>query len=353
MSLDVARGIVVVASVFLTALSGPYAQSHAAWYGLTPVDLIFPAFVTLMGAALALTLRRPLAGWRLARRTTVLVLAGLVFNATVQPGFATLRVPGVLQLLAIVGLVVVAVGRLLRRWWQPLVVAGGVFAGYTIGLLASSRTCLDGVPQPQCNLPGRIDRAVFGSAHIYAGGVYGFDPEGLLPTVGASGSALLGLVAGLLVMRRRRVVPSLLALAGGSLAVSLLLSQWLPVAKRLWTPSFATASSAAATALLAVCYLVTDVWGARESRSAQVICRLARPLVAFGRNSLLVYIGKHFVAMGLATTSVAGGITWAEVLHRRLGFAGSAEPFVYAAVLTLGWTFVVAGLHRRRWYLRA
>jgi heparan-alpha-glucosaminide N-acetyltransferase len=358
-SLDVARGLVVIASVVLTTLSGPYAQRHAPWYGLAPIDLLFPSFVTLTGAALALSLRRPLRPGRVARRTLVLIAAGLAFNLVVQQSWdlQTLRYPGVLQLIAVVGVVVVVVARLLRSWWwAPLLVAAAVLVGYTVLLLQTSGSCPQGLPQPHCNLPGRLDEAVFGIGHTYGAGVHGFDPEGLLPTLGAVASGLIGLVAGLLVtrLRPRLVVPALLGLAASSAAASVVLAGWVPVAKRLWTPAFACRASAVAVLLLAVCYLVADLGGGRASRPARLLRGVLWPVVAFGRNSLLVYFGKHLVALGLAAATVAGsGLTLADDLHRRLAGTGALEPFAYAGVMLAAWVVVTAVLHSRRWYLRA
>jgi heparan-alpha-glucosaminide N-acetyltransferase len=356
-SLDVARGVVVIASVVLTTLSGPYAQRHALWYGLAPIDLLFPSFVTLTGAALALSLRRPLRPWRLARRTLVLLAAGLAFNLIVQQSWELdrLRYPGVLQLIAVVGLAVVVVARLLRSWWAPLLIAAAVLIGYTVLLLRASGSCPQGLPQPHCNLPGSVDRAVFGIRHTYGAGVHGFDPEGLLSTFGAMASGLIGLVAGLLVtrLRPRMVIPGLLGLATSSAAASVVLAGWVPVAKRLWTPAFACRASAAAVLLLAVCYLVADLGGGRSSRLGRLLRGVLWPVVAFGRNSLLVYFGKHLVALALSTVTVAGGVTLSDDLHRRLAGAGTYEPFAYAGVMLAGWVLVTAALHVRRWYLRA
>lgn len=351
--LDVARGVVVLLAVFATALTGRYAQHHADWYGQTPLDLIFPSFVTLTGASVALTLRRPLRVSRLARRTAVLVLVGLAFNAAVgSSGVSSLRIPGVLQLIAVVGLVVTVLGRIVRRWWGLLLVVVTVFAADTVLLLSSSRSCPGGLPQPHCNLSGRLDRAVFGSTHTYGAGANGYDPEGLLSTLGALGCATLGLLAGAIVVRRRGVVPTLLVLAAGSAAASLLLAQWLPVNKRLWDPAFATRSSAAAIVLLAACYLVVDVLGAGTSMPARGIRGAAWPLVACGRNSLLVYVGKHFLPLGLAAVTLSGR-TLEQHLHGWVGGAGDREPLAYAAAISAFWLLVAAVLHRRRWYLRA
>lgn len=351
-SVDVARGLVVAVSTGFVLVS----PAHAGWYGLEPLDLLFPAFLTLSGTAVALGMRGGVRWGRLARRTTVLMLVGLAFNALVarQIDLGTLRVPGVLQRFALVGLLAVLLAAPSRRWGWPAAIGALVLAGYQLLLLASSTGCLDGVPQPDCNLPGTVDRAVFGAAHLYHGGEAGHDPEGLVSTLGALGSALLGLAAGRLVAARRAgAVLPLAGLAAAALLAAPLLSTGIPIAKRLWTPSFAALTVGLTIAFLALVVAVVEGWGGRGDRLGLAVRGVTWLPEAFGRNSLLVYFGRYLVGGLLAVTTLPGGGTAEAAMREWLGGIGQSVAWGEAVLAFVFWSLVASVLHLKRWYVRA
>jgi heparan-alpha-glucosaminide N-acetyltransferase len=299
---------------------------HPMWGGWTGADLVFPGFLFVAGVTMAITLRH---GWtketgvRLLRRTVVLVLLGFVFNAWGHAG-EPLRIPGVLQRIAVASLaaalVILAAG---RRWWIVAVAVIGLLAAEHLTLTRVSLDCGRGVITPECNVAGDLDERVFGAEHIYREGEAGHDPEGLLSTLGATSTVLLGWLAGV-VLRRRA-----LALAGVAAALWFAASAWpdMLTSKRLWTPPFVFKTAAIAAAVLLVAHVAFDLAGRGRRRSAASV--IAYPWVVLGRNALVVYFGQHIL-----------GATVAD----RLVFTPGGALLAHALVVLAVWVLVAAAL---------
>jgi heparan-alpha-glucosaminide N-acetyltransferase len=368
-ALDVARGVAVAGMLLVEQLpSGPRRHPwliHAAWNGWTGADLIFPAFVFLVGISVDEMLqRRGVAALaRLARRAFALVVLGILFNAWAAGGanFADARWPGVLQRIGLVslgcGIVVVLLG---RRIWPALLFAGGLLIVYAQLLTRVPLACGTGVLTPACNLPGRVDLAVFGAAHIYGRGALGHDPEGLLSTLGALATALIGVAIGR-ALREHPGWRGVGVLCGAALFLWAVTHAGLAgpaVNKRLWTPSFVLLTAATSIVLLLVCNLVADVWAAQVNRAVRLGARaLAWPWAALGRNALVVYIGQHVLGAILQQTSVheGGRLTTAAVYLQNhtfgSGWLGLDSQSTYVAAMLLAWSAVAAAMRCARWYV--
>jgi predicted acyltransferase len=252
--------------------------THAAWNGLTVADVVFPAFLTAAGASLALS--RPPTAWRVARRAVTLVVLGLVVNRATFSG--PWRYPGVLQRIAVCYLIASLVVRLRRR--TVVMVTAALLIGYCVILRAGGMT-------PTHSLGGTIDVALFGRRHMYHG--YGYDPEGLLGSVAATASVLIGyLTVGWLRSRERsgRTVAALVGLAAGLAVVGWSLDRVVPVNKRLWTPSFTLVCAGAGVLAVALLYLVIEV--ARLGMAARL-------LEVIGANAIAVYVASELGDAGL------------------------------------------------------
>jgi predicted acyltransferase len=251
-SIDVLRGALVVLLVLVEWLVPPgYAWlRHSPWDGVRIADLVFPGYLFVVGASMAVGRDR---SWlRSGRRLVLLVGLGLVFNAftTTDP----LRFTGVLQLIGVSGFLAGVVTRYVRRTDDVALVAGGLLL-------------LHGALLPDA---WAIDRWVFADERLYRLGAAGHDPEGVLASVlGATALVLLGFCAA-----RLRSWPFALGLLGIALVAW---TVWEPN-KRAWTPSFTLLMAGGfAVALLAL-------------RPVRV------PLLGrIGRNALLVYLVQHAV----------------------------------------------------------
>jgi predicted acyltransferase len=323
------------------------------------VDLVFPVFVTLSGAGLGYAFARRVSVRTTLRRFVVLLIVGLLYNAIIQYGstvtfsFATLRLTGVLQLYAVIVLLV-ALMHLITRSWVGWLLMAVVLAGlYTAGLWYFASTCPGAELTPQCNPSGALDPVVFGRQHLYGSGAAGHDPEGLFTILGALVSASVGASAAhLLIAHRDRPSWGLLrgvVITVGVLGAGVLLTNELTItAKRLWTPPFGLSIALATIVALWLLALLFDYW----TRTPKVIGYLTYPLVALGRNSLLVYFGSHILMFLLIVSRPrASELSWAKELT--ISLSGSADDVVPLILATITfWTLLSMLLHRKRLYLR-
>jgi len=369
LALDVARGVAVAGMLVVEQMPGgprphPWLV-HATWNGWTGADLVFPAFLFFVGIAVDQLVHRrgPRPLLRLARRAIALVILGVLFNAWAGDGsnFGDARWPGVLQRIGVVGLlcgIVVAICR--RGIWSILLIAAVILVLYAALLTHVPLACGTGVITPTCNLPGRIDVALFGAAHVYQHGALGHDPEGVLSTMGAVATALIGVAVGRL-MRTRPGWPTMATLCGAALVAWMVTHTGFvgaPVNKRMWTPAFVLLTGATSTLLLVACHGVSDV-GARMAnplvrRASQAV---AWPWAALGRNALVVYVGQHVLGAVVAHTPAHVGsqlTNTAGLLQAHsfaLGWLGLDSQWAYVTGMLLVWIAVAAAMHRARWYV--
>ena len=353
LSLDALRGITVAAMVLVNnpgtwrAVYPPLR--HADWHGWTPTDLVFPFFLFIVGVSIPLSLgrragegrERPVLA-RVLRRSAVIFLLGIVLNGFPWFDWATLRIPGVLQRIALCYLAAALV-YLATGWRGQAWAAAGLLLGYwALMTLVPVPGYGAGDLGKAGSLAAYIDRTLLGSAHLWQQAKV-YDPEGLLSTLPAIATTLLGVLAGGWVAAGRspKAVAAGLAVAG--LAAAVLgagWGLWFPINKALWTSSYALFTAGIAASGLGLC-----VWIFEERPYA----RLARPLVVYGRNALLVFVGSALLGRSLRLITV-GGVSVSDWCYQRV-LANWADPYVasllYALLWVSGWYLVLAWLYRR------
>lgn len=356
-SLDVARGLFLLVSVVCASVIPPLAPwlEHASWFGVTFVDILFPLFVALSGVGMAFLYRRPGRWQRSARRVVVLAVAGVIYSAvtTLQFELSTLRLTGVLQLYAVLILVSAALHKVTRtaRGWAVITLATAALG--TLAFLWFQSRCVGGVMSPTCNPSLTIDGRIFG-VHMYRQGQLGHDPEGLVAICGAFLTAAAGTTAGHLALDARtgsrrvgltRIAIWTVACAILGSGMALLVEPF----KRLWTPGFALLAGALGLALFLVAFAIFDVYLERKlGKTAQD--RIGWPLVALGRNSLIVYFGFHL--LGPLLIRGGGDPSYAERIGDALSWLGGQRVAFVIFHLALWWG-LAALLHRRKIYIRA
>lgn len=304
-SLDVFRGI-TVAAMILVNNPGDWGHiyaplEHAHWHGCTPTDLIFPFFLFIVGVSIVYALdgarRQPETHGRtmvrILKRSAILFGLGLLSALFPRFEFETVRIPGVLA----------------RISWVFLI-CGILFLKTTrrqqIGLLAFClifyNVLMQVVPVPgfgpanleaSTNLGAWLDRLVFTEKHLWSSSLT-WDPEGLLGTLPAVGTGLLGILTGQW-LRRKDVDPATrvawLFVAGGTTVIlGLIWNGWFPINKALWTSSFVLYAGGLAMAALAGLYWLTDVQGYR---------RFTTPALVYGVNAITVFFLSAIVAKSL------------------------------------------------------
>ncbi len=215
-ALDVLRGLTIGALIVLVFTPTTGWRGHAAWWGWRPSDFFFPFFLFIAGAGVAhQALRRGVPWLRVARRTVLLVALGLAVNWWASQGAdVPLRWTGVLQRIALVGLVGTLFMAPLRFRWQAALALAIACAAAWAGLLTwNAIDCPGGLPTPAgCGTFLAVDESVLGRDRIYALGATGHDPEGIASSLGALATFLSGVAAGSAAHRfggRRRMVVTL------------------------------------------------------------------------------------------------------------------------------------------------
>lgn len=354
-SLDSARGLFLIVSVLSASVIPPVPSwlQHPSWFGVNFYDLIFPLFVTLSGVGLAFAYRRGSNWPATARRVVVLLLVGLVYTAIYGDHYelASLRVTGVLQLYAVLVLLSAALHTVTRtaRGWAVITLLTAVVG--TAAFLWFQSRCVGDVLTPTCNPSAAIDTRIFG-VHMYAMGARGHDPEGLVAIGGAFLTAAAGTTAGHLALDARngsrrvglvRIAAWIVACAALGAGLALLVEPF----KRLWTPSFALLAGALGLTIFLLAYATFDVL-LQRTRGQLTQDRIGWPLVALGRNSLLVYFGSHLSSALLLRT---GDPSAAQRIGEAVSWGDGAQ--VGFALMSLGvWWAVAAALHWRRIYIR-
>jgi predicted acyltransferase len=373
-SLDAFRGL-AIASMVLVTNPGDWGHlhpplAHAAWHGWTFTDLVFPWFLFAAGLAMPLSLgRRAAAGdgkaallAATARRAAVIFAVGLALNFIPAFDPATVRIPGVLQRIALCVLLAAPVV-IWGGWRSALVAAAALLATYTVPMSAvavtdANGTVGTGVLEPGRDFASAIDRAVFG-AHLWAkAGTW--DPEGLWSTLPAAASLLGGVVAGHFVTAQRpaRKAPWLLAAGALCLVLGWMLDATLmPINKNLWTPSYAVFMTGWSLVTLSAFQAALDEAPLPARAAAR---RLALPLTIYGMNALFLFAFSGLVARLLVALTVAGGDGRAVTLKglvfaplRALPVSPENASLAYAIAFDLAMFAVALFLWRRRWFIKA
>jgi len=359
-SLDVFRGL-TVAVMLLVNNPGDWGHiyaplAHAEWNGCTLADVVFPFFLFIVGVSLAYALAgaktspgRRWATWRsVARRAAVLAALGLFASTWLDFEWATLRIPGVLMRIALVYFLVASLF-LVTNWRGQLLALLVLLAGYAALLQ------LVPVPgygpanlEPSTNLGAWLDRLVLGEAHLWKESRT-WDPEGLLGTLPALGTALLGTLAGQWLRRTsaQAKVPGLLLGAAVLVVAGLVWSQWFPLNKALWTSSYVLFTGGLAAGLLGLLYWLCDVRGSRG---------WAGPWQALGVNALAAFFGSSIIARSLNRAHI-GSLSVKDVLYLKGIAPWFSNPkmasLAGATVCLLVWLAVLSWLQRRGWVWKA
>lgn len=302
---------------------------HAAWRGFRFEDLIFPLFVFLAGVSLPWSLAhateaggRPRAVRRMLRRGAVLFLIGVFFYGGFSTRWPEIRVLGVLQRIALCSM---AAG-LLALMLPPrriALTAAALLIGYWAALAVANRAAdVHPAYAEGENLTNWID-ARWLPGKKYDGD---HDPEGLLSTIPAVATCLLGYLAGLL-LRRTDLTPSgkslrLLGWGAGSLALGLLWGTQFPVIKKLWTSSYVLVAGGWSLLLLAAFHWLVDVRGWTGWTA---------PFVWIGANSLAVYLFPALVDLGTLSARFVGG----DIAHALGAWAPLVAAMVQVGVLVV------------------
>lgn len=305
LSLDVFRGL-TIAGMILVNNPGSWQYvypplRHAVWNGCTPTDLIFPFFLFIVGVSISLALsKRKLEGenqraisFKIIKRFFLIFIIGLFLNTFPSFDFSIIRIPGVLQRIAVVYLIsafiflkadwkiiaALSVVLLLLYWGMMALIPVPGFGGpdLSVSVLTNPFTGVKVSP----NIAGWIDNTLLGG-HLYRATKV-WDPEGILSTIPAVSTCLFGVLLGTFLNTKidgkRKTI--LIFIAGNVLILaSFIWNIYFPFNKSIWTSSFVLLTGGTALWLFAFCYLIADV---------KKIIWWAKPFCVFGTNAIAVY----------------------------------------------------------------
>jgi predicted acyltransferase len=369
-SLDIFRGL-TIAGMILVNNNGDWRAAywpleHSPWNGWTPTDLVFPFFLFIVGVSMVYSFRARLSRGEsrgailihALRRTIILFAVGVLvingFPDRYDPSH--IRIYGVLQRIAICYLVA-AVFVLWSGVRTQIVAVAACLIGYWI-LMRHVPVPAFGIPgrdipllDPDRNLVAWLDRKLL-IGHLYEGTR---DPEGLLSTIPAVGTALLGVLTGEWLRSNRTarsrvwgmVIFGLIGLAAGKFW-----NVWFPINKKLWTSSFVLFTAGFGLVVLALCYWLCDV---RKLRG-----RWALPALVFGMNAIAAYVLSEVLASTLGSVhfrSSGGENSLQAIIYRHVFTSPGAAPsanasLAYSISFVLVCWLVMWWLYRRKIFLK-
>lgn len=340
MSLDALRGFDML---FISGLSGLImaicklfpngsecwlhdTMKHVKWDGLAHHDTIFPLFLFIAGVSFPFSyakqqangLSRKSTYWKIIRRTLILIILGIIYNGFFKLDFESMRICSVLGRIGLAW----GIAAILFINFKPAVraiISAVILIGYWLVVCYIPAPDVPGGDPltMQGTIVGWVDRMITPGRLIYDGGR--FDPEGLLSTLPAVVTALLGMFTGEFLRipdsringTRKAGYMGLAAL--GLLALGLVWSLVFPLNKMLWSSSFVLVVGSYSLAMMALFYFIIDVKGWQK---------WAFPLTVVGLNSITIYMLPRIISISGIVNFFLGGLmgylpeAWAKVVSQ-------------------------------------
>ena len=365
-TLDIFRGITICFMIIVNAPGSGAVQwaplDHAAWFGFTPTDLVFPSFLFAVGNALSFSKNKFESNSaflrKIGKRTLIIFLLGYlmywfpffhreaggwVFNA-----LGNTRIMGVLQRIALCyffgslivhycskkAAVIISV-LLLIGYWAFLLFFGE--AGKEFTMLGNAGT--------------RLDILIMGNAHLYhdKGGPIAFDPEGLLSTLPAIVNVIAGYLAGAYIQRKGRNYESVskLLIAGVCLIlIALFWGQFFPIAKKLLTSTFTLLTVGIDLVIIGILIYAIEIKNIKRGTDFFLV---------FGRNSLAIYLLSELLFTVISTIWVKSNLSFYDwinqILYQPL-FPGAFGTLVFALCYMMLCWFVGYILDKKKIYIK-
>jgi predicted acyltransferase len=375
-ALDVLRGFTIIA-MLLNLNPGSWEFNyawlvHATWEGWTLIDMVAPAFLFFIGAALPLSFSRradkgatrEMLLRHVIVRGLILVAIGFFLNLYPKFDFATVRIPSVLSRIGLCYLLAGSFMVLTARFRNgTIALRPALIAATAAFILVSYWLLLYFVPvpgygaprfDPVGSWPSVIDRAVIGIEHFFpywpVDGKVVFDPEGILSTWPACFNILLGALVGIAYARGTFRHSALVAIGFGALMIALAyaLIGICPMIKNIWTSTFALFSGGFCIVLLGALTPVSQLGGIRP---------LLSPARIFGENPLLAYVLSFLVAplidanfFGTNETARSLRETGQAWFSQLLEPRAASRAFGLCGLLAIFIVLLVC--HRKRWILK-
>ena len=374
-SLDAFRGF-TIAGMVLVNNPGDwgtlYSQlAHAKWNGWTFTDWIFPFFLFICGVSMAFSLgRRAQAGAdkpqllrQLFKRAALILLIGLVLNLIPNFNFGTVRIPGVLQRIALCTMLAAPIV-VFFNWRQQCAWIAALFGVYTILMLWVPVADVDGriaagVLEPGRDFGAYIDRLLL-DGHLWAQSKT-WDPEGLVSTLPALATQLFGVLAGRWLLsalsKAEKTVWMLLAGLACLWAGAILDATFMPINKSLWTVSYSLFMTGWALLVFSAFYWLID--GNDRPVLRERSQGLLLPLTIYGMNALFIFAFSGFIAKMLGfitfTQEAGGSVSLKGMLYaplQALPIAPVNASLLFAILFNLAMFLIAWLMWKKQWFVK-
>ncbi len=373
-SLDAFRGF-TIASMVLVNNPGDwgniYSQlGHAEWNGWTFTDWIFPFFLFICGVSMTFSLgRRSEAGddkgtllIQLFKRAAIIFLIGLTLNFIPAFNLDTLRIPGVLQRIAICTMLAAPIV-VFFNWRQQCVWIVGLLASYTVLMLfipvpdAQGRIAA-GVLEPGRDFGAYVDRMLL-DGHLWAKSKT-WDPEGLVSTLPALCSQLFGVLTGRWLVSKYSVAEKTVWMMLAGLAClwlgAIMDATIMPINKSLWTISFSIFMTGWALLIFSSFYWLMDANA--SSRLRKRAQQIFLPFTIYGMNALFIFalsglIAKMFGVIKFSDTN-GGMVSLKAILYAPLQSPPMAPvnaSLLFAVLFNVVMFFIVWFMWKKKWFV--
>lgn len=370
LSIDFLRGLTIALMIVVnnpgdwSSLFTPF--SHAHWEGATSTDLIFPFFIFIVGASIAFSMSSKISDpenhkglmLKVVKRGLVIFLLGVLKDnfpfmihseeGLVFKNFESWRVMGVLQRIGLVylfsGLIFIKIS------WRTQV---GILITVLLGYWALLQVEIEGGYVLELgkyaggNIVTYVDNLILGDNHMWQqvdlaeGRLLGWEPEGILSTIPAVGTCVIGLLTGVWIKRDIKLLEKISAMfvVGGVLTVvALLWDLVFPFNKGLWTSSYVLYAGGIAIMCSAFCMWVIDYKG---------FSKVSKPFIIFGSNATVAYLMAELVASltwfvqinGTSVNQTIAGAIRTMIPHPEIASHLYAFLWIVPFYLILNWMY--------------
>src|SRR5258706_5387844 len=360
LSLDVFRGATVAAMILVNnpgSWDSVYPPLlHAHWNGCTPTDLIFPFFLFIVGMSIHFAYQSKLqegltkkAFLKILKRTLIIFALGILitwFPVFSFERLSHLRIPGVLQRISLVFFFCSLI-YFKANWLAEIRTAIFLLVGY---FLLMTLVPVPGIGsanlEPETNLGAWLDRLLL-NGHLWSQSKT-WDPEGILSTIPAIATGILGMLAAQLFskLEGHELRTIWLFFIGGVLFVAgWTWGLFFPINKSLWTSSYVLYTAGIAIQSFAFCYWLFDVQGLKK---------LAMPFVYYGTNAIFVFVASGLLAKTLLRIKVSEGaeiISLWSFIYKNV-YASWLQPkdasLAFAVTLILFFLVILWQMYKRK-----
>ncbi len=363
--IDIFRGLTIALMLIANNPGNPATihpqLKHVPWNGVTIADLIFPFFVFIMGVVVPISINSKLEKGisrvsiivHIFSRSSLIFLLGLILNGFPLFDLSIIRIPGVLQRISVVYLVSALIYLLLRSTLKNEMFQIIAQLLTSVLLLILYYILLKyihvpeygrGVMELQGNLVQYIDLK-FLQGHLYTPN---WDPEGILSTIPALSSGIIGVITGMILLRpNSHLIKMTIFVSSGVLLLfsAELFNSFIPYNKNLWSSSFVLLTSGLGILLLALFYLITDIL-----KSGKLLI----PFKIIGASAIFVYFTSELIGRTVWLIPVHDSISSKTMplkvwLSERLisPWAHGLDSFYFSVSYVLFWMVIMSFLHHR------